>query len=50
MNEIHDIVTTIVKGCARGGIEVSDILAAFTAQTVNTFFVFHAEVYDDNLM
>lgn len=34
MNEIRDIVQTIVKGCKRAGIEVSEVLAAFTAQTV----------------
>ncbi len=34
MDEIKDIVQTIVKGCAQGGMQVPDILAAFVARTV----------------
>ncbi len=34
MDDIKDIVSTIVRGCAQGGLEVSDVLAAFIARTV----------------
>eukprot|EP01035_Chromulina_nebulosa_P017390 gene17390-22939_t len=34
MNEIKDIVKSIVKGCSRAGTEVSDVLAAFIARTI----------------
>ena len=34
MDEIQDIVNSIVKGCSHGGIQVSDVLAAFIAKTV----------------
>ena len=34
MEEIRDIVTSIVKGCALGGLEVQDVLAAFVARTI----------------
>jgi hypothetical protein len=37
MEDIKDIVNTIVRGCAQGGLEVSDVLAAFVARTVITF-------------
>jgi hypothetical protein len=35
MEEIKDIVQSIVKGCGQGGVEVSEILAAFVARTVS---------------
>ena len=34
MDEIQDIVNSIVKGCSHGGMQVSDVLAAFIAKTV----------------
>ena len=34
MDDIKDIVTSIVKGCKLGGSEVSDVLAAFVARTI----------------
>lgn len=34
MEEINEIVKSIVKGCAKAGIEVSDVLAAFVARTI----------------
>lgn len=39
MEEIQDIVRSIVKGCNAGGVPVSEILAAFVAKTVNYFFL-----------
>lgn len=35
MDEIKDIIKSIVKGCAQGGVVVSEILAAFVAKTVS---------------
>lgn len=35
MDEIKDIVTSIVKGCSQGGLVVPEILAAFVARTVS---------------
>jgi hypothetical protein len=37
MEEIKDIIQTVVKGCSAGGVTVSDILAAFVARTVRGF-------------
>ena len=37
MNEIKDIVNGIVRGCSRGGVEVTEVLAAFIARTVSSF-------------
>jgi len=37
MEEIKDIVNTIVRGCAQGGVIVKDVLAAFVARTVCIF-------------
>ena len=34
MEEIRDVVTSIVKGCKLGGLDVQDVLAAFVARTV----------------
>jgi hypothetical protein len=34
MEEIRDIVGIIQKSCRNGGVEVSDVLAAFVARTV----------------
>jgi hypothetical protein len=34
MEEIKDIIATIVRGCAQGGVIVSEVLAAFVARTV----------------
>lgn len=34
MDDIKDIIGTIVRGCAQGGIIVSEVLAAFVARTV----------------
>ena len=34
MEEIKDIVKTVVRGCRQGGVVVSDVLAAFVARTV----------------
>lgn len=34
MDDIQDIVQSIVRGCSHGGQEVSEILAAFVAKTV----------------
>jgi hypothetical protein len=34
MDEIKDIVQSIVKGCSQGGQKVSEILAAYVARTV----------------
>lgn len=35
MDDIQDIVNSIVRGCSHGGQEVSEILAAFVAKTVS---------------
>ena len=35
MEEIKDVVKRIVDGCAQGGENVSDIMAAFIARTVS---------------
>lgn len=40
MDDIKDIIGTIVRGCAQGGVIVSDVLAAFVARTVNNFLFF----------
>ena len=34
MEEIRDIIDKIVRGCAKCGIEVDDVLAAFVARTI----------------
>eukprot|EP01038_Epipyxis_sp_PR26KG_P007181 gene7181-9792_t len=34
MNDINEIITQVVKGCKNGGIEVSEVLAAFVARTI----------------
>jgi len=34
MEEIRDIVNSVVRGCKLGGLEVQDVLAAFVARTV----------------
>ena len=34
MEEIKDVVDSIVRGCALGGMEVPELLAAFVARTV----------------
>jgi hypothetical protein len=34
MEDIKDIIGTIVRGCAQGGVVVSEVLAAFVARTV----------------
>lgn len=34
MEEIKDIVVSIVRGCSHGGQPVTEILAAFVAKTV----------------
>ncbi len=36
MDEIKDIIKSIVKGCNQGGVVVSEILAAFVAKTVSS--------------
>jgi hypothetical protein len=36
MDEIRDIVSSIVRGCNHGGIPVSEVLAAFVAKTVSS--------------
>jgi hypothetical protein len=33
MEEIRDVIDTIVRGCATGGVKVPDVLAAFVART-----------------
>lgn len=35
MEEINEIVKSIVRGCGQAGLEVSPILAAFIARTVS---------------
>jgi hypothetical protein len=34
MEEISDIVKSIVRGCAQAGVDAPDVLAAFIARTV----------------
>ena len=34
MDDIKEIVASIVKGCKQGGLDVSEVLAAFVARTV----------------
>ena len=34
MEDIRDIIGTIVRGCAQGGVIVPEVLAAFVARTV----------------
>ena len=38
MEEIKDIVISIVRGCLHGGVKVPELLAAFIAKTVYNFF------------
>lgn len=38
MEEIKDIVVSIVRGCSHGGQPVTEILAAFVAKTVHFLF------------
>lgn len=45
MDDIKDIVSTIVRGCAQGGLEVSDVLAAFIARTVWNQYNFNSSSY-----
>lgn len=35
MDDIKDIVQSIVKGCGQGGLQTSEILAAYVARTVS---------------
>jgi len=46
MEEIRDVVDTVVRGCAKGGVQVPEVLAAFVARTViakeSTTFVLDA--------
>ncbi len=35
MEEIKDIINSIIRGCAQGGVEVPEVLAAFVARTVS---------------
>ena len=34
MDEIRDVVNSVVRGCSKVGVEVPDVLAAFIARTV----------------
>lgn len=34
MEDIKEIVTNIIRGCSRGGVDVSPVLAAFIARTI----------------
>lgn len=34
MDDIHHIIDSVIQGCSQGGIEVSEVLAAFVARTV----------------
>ena len=34
MEDIRDIVDTIVRGCSKGGLKIPDVLAAFVARTI----------------
>jgi hypothetical protein len=34
MEEIKDIINSIVRGCSQAGVEVPEVLAAFVARTV----------------
>lgn len=34
MDEIRDVVDKVVRGCAKCGVEIDDVLAAFVARTV----------------
>ncbi len=34
MDDIKEIVKTIVRGCAHGGLDVPEVLAAFICRTV----------------
>jgi hypothetical protein len=38
MEDIKDIIGTIVRGCAQGGVIVPEVLAAFVARTVSSFY------------
>ena len=44
MEEIREIVKTIVDGCAHGGVIVKDVLAAFVARTVRNSLFFFEEL------
>lgn len=37
MDDIKDIIGTIVRGCAQGGVVVPEVLAAFVARTVGIY-------------
>ena len=39
MEDIKDIVLSIVKGCEHTGVDVPEVLAAFVARTVLMCFV-----------
>lgn len=36
MDDIKDIVQSIVRGCRQAGVDIPDILAAFVARTVTS--------------
>jgi len=45
MEEIKDIVISIVRGCLHGGVKVPELLAAFIAKTVYNFLIFIYETF-----
>jgi hypothetical protein len=45
MEEIKDIVISIVRGCLHGGVKVPELLAAFIAKTVYNFSIFIYEIF-----
>jgi hypothetical protein len=50
MEDIKDIIGTIVRGCAQGGVVVSEVLAAFVARTVRMkLFLFFCDDCFDRL-
>ncbi len=41
MDDIKDVVNSIVHGCEQTGVIVPDVLAAFVARTVSLCLLYH---------
>ena len=44
MEEIRDVVDKVVRGCAKCGVVIDDVLAAFVARTVSYPFMSNSAV------
>ena len=50
MEDIKDVVNSIVKGCEQTGIEVPEVLAAFVARTVSMSYIMISRLLMFDLM